>query len=553
MVGNVLRVRYELTQFLHENPVFKTFAAFDKVQSREVSVRLIKEPFAGDAELVESLGDVVKRLSSVRQTNIEELSEVDSDDASVFIVGQLTKGSSISERLKKLATFSVPAAVEVGIALSEGLQALHRAGFAHGCLGGGTVAMQADGETRLQESGLWLSFFSNPQSRDILIAYNASYTAPEISKGGLPTPASDIYSLGILLFELVTGRLPYHGETALAIALQHATDSLPSAKQVNPSVPQALDQIIRKAMNKLPSERYANGGEILSDLRMQQDALRFGKSLTIPAAAPSIPAESPATKAAVAEPAGPKKQPKAKRAVQNESDVPKPLIWSMAVVLGGVIFAAIALIVTNVNKRKSVLVPQLSHLSYTEASKIMDGMGLHLGKLRSVSSDTIPADTILSTTPQAGAKVFEGEDVRAVVSAGSNFVEVPDLRGMTPDKAKAMLASVGLQLDNAMDKVRDKDLAEGLIVSQAEGVGGKYQRGTSIHVSVSSGRNSETTAPEHDNTEKYVYRMDFVRHCPHRSCSAKSGTDRLARHEGRLRRRLHTRRQGANRGRGLRR
>ncbi len=512
MIGAVLRVRYELTKKLGETQFFDHYSAHDKVQAREVSIRLIKEPYSEDADLLANLEETVKRLSNVRQSGIEELYEVDSDDAAVFVVGQLTPGASIAERLHKLATFSVPATVEVGIAICEALQTLHRAGFADGDLSGDSIAMQADGEVRLQGAGLWPPFFANQRAREAFLIATADHCAPEVSKGGLPTPASDIYSLGILLFELLTGRKPYSGDSALVLALQHATEPIPSSRQMNPSVPPPLDHIIGKAMAKDPSDRYTDGGEMLSDLRMLQDALRFGKSLNWPLKGEQEKAAaSTASAAALGETdekstprkVKPAKQPKP----EPEGDLPG---WFRAMLY---FFSGIAVVVVaavmylSTSKPVALKVPQLQNLTFDEAQKRLEGMGLKLSLYKSVPREDVQAGLILSTDPVAGDPIFKNETVKATVSEGSKFVEVPDLRGLTLEKARETLKSVGLDLDERVDRIPDRDLGEGLIVSQAQPARGKFERGTKVHVQVSSGRDRPRVTSAADSGKKYVYTL----------------------------------------------
>jgi len=511
VIGSVLRVRYELTKLLSENTFFAHYSAYDKVQSREVSIRLVKEPYAKDAELLKTLEDLVKRLSSVRHPAIEELYEVDSDDNAVFIVGQLTPGASVAERLHKLATFSVPATIEVGIAICDGLQALHRAGIADGDVSSATIAMQADGEVRLQNAGLWQAFFENQQGREAFLIATAAYSAPEISKGALPTPASDIYSLGVLMYELLTGRKPYVGDSALVLALKHATEPVPSVRQASPSAPQPLDHIVAKAMSKAPADRYADGGEMLSDLRMLQDALRFGKSLTWPLRAEGAkvaPVETaPATSGAPSEKSAQKKvkAPKPPKP-EVESDVPgwlRNIILFAAGILAFVVFLVMYL---SLNKPVMLKVPQLKNLTMSEAKQTLESIGLKL-TVEKTKPTNGPADTILSTDPGPGEAILKGEDVKVTVSAGSKYVEVPDLRGLTPDKARETLRSVGLDLDDRIDKTPNKDVDEGLIVSQAQPPRGKYERGTKVRVQVSSGRQRTRTSDDPDADRKYVYTL----------------------------------------------
>lgn len=507
MIGEVLRIRYEITQLISESPILQSYAATDKVQSREVCVRVVKDPYSGDSEFVERLGEVVQRLAPVRNPGIEELYEVDEDEKAVFLVGQLTRGSSLGERLQKLATFSVPAAVEILISVCDALQSLHRAGLSHGNVGSHSIWMQPDGEVRLQTAGLWHAYYGNTQAREAMALVGAPYMAPEISRGGLPTPASDVYSAGILLFELVTGRQPYQADGLVAMALQHATEPIPSARQMNGSVPQALDAMIRKAMEKNTSERYRDAGEFLSDLRMLQDALRFGKTLSWPIRQPA-PAPAPEPKPDAPRRREPKpvveKPPKPVRA-QSDGDV-IPFVKYAIVFFGGIFLVVAALLLyTNFQPTKRITVPDLAGLSMDAAKQALAKMGLKLEEREEQASERIPAGSIISTRPSAKEQVLENSSVEAVVSSGSRFVEVPDLRGVTVDKARDMLQKVGLQLDERTETVRDNNLEAGMIVSQIPPPRSKFDRETKVRVKVSSGKNRARSQDSQDANTKYLY------------------------------------------------
>jgi hypothetical protein len=507
VIGTVLRIRYELTQLQSENPIFKTFAAIDKLQGREVSVRIIRDAYASDPELIELLSTVIRKLSAARHPGIEELYELDSDEGTTFVVGQLSRGATLSERLRKLATFSVPAAVEAAIGISDALQALHRSGMAHGDVGGHSILLLPDGEVRLQNAGLWEAYAGSQTAQDAMLAIMAPYMAPEISRGGLPTPASDVYSLGILLFELLTGRQPFRADNAIGMAVRHATDPVPNAKGLNPSIPQTLDYIVQKAMSKSTATRYADAGEILSDLRMLQDALRFGKSLSWPIRKEEAPEPEPQptmTPKAVAASPKPKPVPTA-REPREEGDVPVWLKVPIAFVAGILVVMVVYFLVLNFSKSKSVHVPELKRLTASEAMAHLKSLGLVMQRKGSEASEQVPAESVIRTDPPAGATVYQGSAVGVVVSSGSRFVEVPDVRGVTVDKARTLLSSVGLQLDDRVEQVHDNNVESGMIVSQVPPPRESHERQTRVHVRVSSGRGASSGERDPNANSKYVY------------------------------------------------
>jgi beta-lactam-binding protein with PASTA domain len=282
---------------------------------------------------------------------------------------------------------------------------------------------------------------------------------------------------------------------------------------LNPSIPQSLDGMIKKAMEKRTDDRYQDAAELLSDLRMLQDALRFGKTLNWPiagapkAAAPvsAVPVE--ATLKKVRPDPKPVRPPREPRDVVD-SDVPVWIKLSIACV-GGMVFLMLAIFMyTNVQHAKTITVPRLTHLSVTEATSRLQKAGFKVGRTRTEPNDQVPADTVIATDPNAGESEYENSQVNLVVSGGSKFVEIPDLRGVTVDKAKAMLSSIDLQLDDQTSEVRDRSVQAGLIVQQNPPPRAKFERNTKVHVTVSSGRGP--TRDEGDDNTKSIYRVQVT-------------------------------------------
>lgn len=509
MIGNVLRIRYQLVQLLYDTPIFRVFAAQDKEASREVSVRVLRERYAGDEKFVAALRDAVRSVSAVIHPGLDSLYEVDTDDDATFIVGELAKGMSLAEKLKKLATFSVPAALEVAISVGEALEALHKAGLAAGDITSNSILVKSDGETKLLNAGLWPAYFENSQARQAVLDAFGPYIAPEISKGSLPNPTTDIYSLGVVLFEALTGRHPYRANDPVALALHHATEPVPSAKELNPAIPQALDQLIKKALAKSPRDRYADAGEMLADLRAIQQALRFGKPVP-EVAVITAPLDQSAPAKAVAPAPAPKpvREPKPAPPPPPERDGSELPGWIKAIfifLLGVVFVIVVYFLMANSQTGKSIAVPNLVGMSLDQAQSKVGAAHLSIRQSRQVASDQIAAGTIISTDPPAGAQVFEGRQIDAVVSSGSRFVEVPDLRGMTQDKAKSVLEKAGFGLDSSIDQQPDRNIPIGEITDQVPPPGQKYAKGTKVRITVSSGRALRSTSS--DQNIKYVYTL----------------------------------------------
>lgn len=511
MIGALLRVRYELLNMLDDGPLFALYSARDQVQARDVGVRVLKAPFAAEQALVDRLKTCVAKSAALQHPNIERLYEVDDHEGTAFIVGELPRGTSLKERLQKLLSFSAPVASSAAISLCEALEAIHGAGIIHGDLGAHNVTVLSDGPARLQLTGIWEAYSASPTVGAMVLANMAPYLAPEVSAGGMPSVASDIYALGVLLFEMLAGRQPYVAETSVALAMKHGSAPTPSVRLFNSSVPMVLDEIVKKAMAKDSALRYSTATEMLADLRILQDGLRFGKSLTWPLRVPGGGAAvdhgpaAPQTPSPARTETRPIRKPQYDTDERDQGDVPGWL--KISIVFFSAIFISMVgiWVVFNLNRAREVTVPNLLKMRTQDAESELRQAGITMIVQREQPSEKFGAGTIMETDPPASEKVREGGEVRVVVSSGSRFVDVPDLRGLTTDAAGMMLTKKRLRLDERWRQVPSSDVPAGLIVAQTPERGSRVERATSIRVDVSSGSRYGRSPPSVE--ERYSYTL----------------------------------------------
>jgi serine/threonine-protein kinase len=503
VIGTILASRFELTGLLNDGPVFGTYSAKDQASNRDVCIRLLKPPFDRQPGFVEALRTAADKYGSVKSAQIEPILEVASDSGHAFIVSELTRGPSLADRIRKLAPFSIPVSVGTAISVCQALETLHRSKMSHGDLTPHNIAILANGDARLQLTGIWEAYSMSPSAGAMVLPTMAPYLAPEVSAGAMPSASSDVYALGIILFELLSGRLPYYAETPVAMAMQHATAPTPNVQSINPSVPLVLDEIVKKAMAKAPSERYPDAGELLADLRLLQDALRFGRTLTWPlrgaapaAATVQAPKGKPTTE----------KQPKnmsvaprmsalrteeeyEKETRRGKQDRDVPMWMTLSIVfLGAVVLSLIGVwMLLNLNRPRQVTVPNIAGLTIQEARDQLKESKLEMKVEARLPNEEVAMDKILEVKPNPGDKVIEGTRVSVIISSGSRFVAVPDLRGSTVDKARSILANLGLELDPDILKESNPNVATGLVVRTTPAAKKKIERESRVKLVVSTG------------------------------------------------------------------
>lgn len=499
MIGKHLGERYELTHLVSEGPIFSTYAARDRVLGKDVGVRVLRSPFSGEQEFIRAAKEICAKAGSVVHPGVEKLLGVEQSDTSTFLISEASPGSSLSERIRKLAPYSVPVSVSMAISVLEGLSAIHQAGYAHGDVGSYNVSILPNGTARLQLPGMWEAYPASETAGSVSLATMAPFLAPEVSAGARPSPASDVYSTGVILFHLLTGRAPYVADTPVGVAMKHATSPTPSARSLNPSIPTALDQAVAKAMAKEPDSRYQDAGEMLRDLKSIEESVRFGKAVA-PIFAPGIKPS-----AAAGEPA---KSPQPARAFRERDDEPSDVpgwLKTLFVFLAAVAVSMVGLwFVFNMSAPQLVKVPEIKGMSLTQAKKVLEGMQLNVRVTARLANEKYPADTVLEVNPDPGKQVREGGYVTVKLSSGSKFVVVPDLRGRTLDESRSLLGTLDLVLDDRVQEAFDKELDRGRIVKQNQAAGTKVERASAIRVTVSSGR--ERPKPR-ESEGRFIYTL----------------------------------------------
>jgi serine/threonine-protein kinase len=490
VIGTLLGNRYEVSTLIADGPIFATYASRDVTQGREVSLRILQAPLDREIAFFKALEVAVEKYRSVQSPNLEPIWRAATENGVSYLVGDLTKGPSLAERIRRLAPFSVPVSVASGISLCTALDSLHRAGLAHGDVSAQNVVVLANGDLKLQMAGIWEAYGASDNAGGMLLPSMAPYLAAEWGEGGYPSPQSDVYAVGVILYELLVGRPPFQGETVTATAFRHRDQPIPSVRTQNPSVPIVLDEIIAKCLAKDPADRYDSAGDLGADLKMLQEALRFGKTLTWPLRAASGAVRRPTEPGPVAPRMGAlRKDDDEESGVRRraERDVP---VWMMVVLafLGAVLLTLLGMwLFGNLNRPKTVKVPNLARLTLPEGRSMLEKLHLELRVSAREPNDKIEANRILDVEPAAGQEVREGSRVYVTLSTGSRYADVPDLAGDTVDKARTILEGLGMEADPETTDRSSPTVPYGSVVETIPPAKSRVERTSRIRLVVSSG------------------------------------------------------------------
>lgn len=449
------------------------FSARDRLSGRNVGIRQIKLPFNSESEFINSLVQLLPQLQ-INHPNVEALYEIIEDAGQHYIISELPKGSQLSERIKRFAPFTVPVSLATIAGVVEALDAIHMAGLAHGDVGPHNIIATHDGSAKLQLAGIWKAYSSSRTAGVAVLAQMAPYLAPEVCTGQKPSVTSDLYSVGVVLYELLTGKVPHVGETPSATTIRHLTSPVPSLRGINASVPVAVEQVVQKLLQKDPSLRYQSAKTLLADLRAINDQLRFGR----------LPVSKPPEKGneVVVEPIKPirtssKKTPKPikpnnedriaeRKRKRQERDVPS---WVLAII-GILVLITVGIVIFSLTflaqKPREVKVPNLKGTFTKSAIEQVRKLKLNIRVAGKESNERVEIGKILHTNPDSGETIREGGTINVYESAGTKLVKVPDLHGMTADEAKSALESENLAIDGKPSRLTNYNNTAGTIIKQ---------------------------------------------------------------------------------------
>jgi len=476
VISRVLAGRYELLEKLGEGSLFAAYRARDHETNALVTVKLLQPAFADDTALVHALKQCFSVTSPLNHPRIARILQVCEHEGQLVLVTEFVRGINLKERIRRVAPFTLSVAIDIALAVAEGLESAHRAGIAHGDLRPHNIIVSQEGLIKITDFGLLPALQASPLAQTAWLTRAAPYLPPEVSEGWQVTPSADVYALGVILFEMITGGVPFPADTPVAVALRHAKDPPPSPRAVNPGVPRAVEGIVLKAMQKLPEQRYPDMTTMLQDLRAVHDALRFGKPLSWSPLerkpeSPVLPATDHGARPAETE--------------DTELRIIKYLARSLTVLAGLILIALVIVWFWITRPVKEVPVPDLRGKPLTEARRLAQEAGLNLVIRQEEYNEQFPAGTVYLIQPEPGSSVKAGGAVQVWVSKGSRTVEVPNVQGLSEADARQRLVEAGLQVGKVEEKV---DVAPaGTVLSQSPAPKQRVNRDAPVDLVISKG------------------------------------------------------------------
>ena len=496
----ILAGRYELNERIGEGGMAVVFRSRDRLLDRNVAIKVLRPEYTKDLMFVDSFRRESQLAASIVDPNIVNVYDVGKEGNIYYIVMELVEGEPLSEIIKREAPLDPRRAANITRQIASALSTAHKHQLIHRDVKPHNVLISEGDVAKISDFGIAIK--AKPEDADSTekkesVMGSIHYFSPEQARGAYVDERSDIYSLGIVLYEMLTGQVPFDGETAVDVALKHMNEPMVPPSHINPDIPQDLEDIVMKATAKLQTNRYASADDMITALSLVKFSRPSDYSKGIAGAkepakdqtADSVPEETPEQKKA--------RIRAEKKAAKRRKFLKKLGIFAAAlVVIAGIIIGLGKLLFPKDNK--AFKMPYLIGMNYNAALDYLKEFELFAEiDLQLVSPE--PAGTILSQSPEADTQVKKGQTVKVNVSRGSSDASVPLLSGVTQATAQSMLEKAGYALGEISGE-HSESIPEGLVISQNPPAGEPLEKGAKVNITVSlgpsqGGAGSMTTVP----------------------------------------------------------
>ena len=507
--NKLLAGRYELIEKIGDGGMAVVYKAKDRLLNRYVAVKILRPEFTRDAQFIESFRKESQAAAGLQHPNIVNVYDVGKEGNIYFIVMELIDGRPLSDIIEENGPLDYRNVIEIGKQVAAALSLAHKNHIIHRDVKPHNIMITKDGVAKLADFGIAKAISSSTivnKDEGGQVMGSVHYFSPEQARGKYVDEKSDVYSLGIVLYEMLTGEVPFDGDNPVEIALMHINEDIKPPSQIIDNVPPALEKIILKATDKYQTNRYENAEVMFEDLN-NVDFLskKIGDNILMEGAARKkkpvkINDENEEKLNAIISDKGGKKSSKNKSKSSDEkSKFKKALPWIIALIaliivgaVGGYFLSSKFLDDDN----KKIEVPSLKGMTYDEASDELDSLNLKIEKGDDVYSAEIEKGKIVSQSPIAKTKVKKGSKIKVNISKGKKAGLVPDLIGKTYNDAdiSATLSQYGFVLGNVTYDESEK-YDEGIIMNQTPSAGSTSRAGSAINIVVSKGKKEKSKVP----------------------------------------------------------
>ncbi len=459
MIGRVLGGRYEILEAIDSGGMASVYKALCRKTNSTVAVKILKEKFSGNADYIKRFKKEAQAAFSLEHENIIHVSDIGFEDGIYYMVMEYVDGSTLKTLIDENGLIPEREAILFAIQICGALSAAHKRGIIHRDIKPQNVLIDKEQTAKVTDFGIAKSLSATDEEEKEVIG-SVYYVSPEQARGDIVDARTDIYSMGIMLYEMLTGELPYKGDQTVSVALKHINEKITAPEKINPNLSKSINNIVLKATSKNKKDRYRSMDAFKEDL-VRAIVDKSGEYIDLPYEHQTV--DAPVI-------------------------IKKFKVWRIIVLFSIIAFLAASVItvfsiIENTNAQ-TIKMPDFTGQAVSDASKTLTNLQMGV-KLEFEQSETINVGTVISQTPAPGSAVLKGTVVTLTIANGPAGLSMPDVTGMTLDEAKDLIASMGLAIESITYEY-SSNLPADTVISQTPEVDSEVNADNPISVVVST-------------------------------------------------------------------
>ena len=491
MSSRLLSGRYELLEKIGDGGMAVVYKGKDRLLNRFIAIKILRPEFTKDASFVENFKRESQAAAGLSHPNIVSVYDVGKEGNINYIVMELVEGKNLSTIIAEEAPLDYRRVIDLTKQVASALRIAHKNKIIHRDVKPHNIMVTSDGVAKLADFGIAKAVNDATLSTNSKVIGSVHYFSPEQARGNYVDERSDIYSLGIVMYEMLTGRVPFDGDNPVSIALKHINEEIVPPHEYVDGIPPALERAVLKATNKFQTNRFNSADELIEEL----DNIEFVTKVVGNSIFAEASNEVARKRSDLEDPSedeellSNRKGKKAKKNKKQGNSSRKKKIIRIALALAAILLIALGVAFATGKFSGKAKVPDLSDMTYKEAKKAADDAGFKIEKGKAVYSSELSEGHVVEQNPAGGEEAKKGSTIKVNLSKGSKDGTVPNLVGQNYKKVEKDLKKAGYKLGIVKSETSTKP--EGTILSQDPAAGSNADKGTKINITISDGKGKD--------------------------------------------------------------